>query len=276
MAQVRSNDGIDLAYEVHGEVGEGPAVVLVHGWAGNRTYWIGQVAALAADRQVITLDLGGHGESGTGRAEWTLPAFGEDVVAVVDEVGPERVILVGHSMGGDAIVHAARRLGERVVGLVWVDAFRSLGNEQPSTAEQVAAFEAPFRQDFPAAVERFARGMFPAGADPGLVRRVATDMAAEPWDAKQGSIGRALNREPALLSTLADLTVPVVAINPDIGPTDVESLRAHGIESVVVVPGVGHFLMLEQPDRFSVLLRGALDSIDTAGARRATRESDEC
>lgn len=276
MAQVRSNDGIDLAYEVHGEVRERPAVVLVHGWAGNRTYWTGQVAALAADRQVITLDLGGHGESGTGRAEWTLPAFGEDVVAVVDEVGPERVILVGHSMGGDAIVHAARRLGERVVGLVWVDAFRSLGNEQPSSAEQVAAFEAPFRQDFPAAVERFARGMFPAGADPALVRRVATDMAAEPWDATQGSISRALNREPALLSTLADLTVPVVAINPDIGPTDVESLRAHGIESVVVVPGVGHFLMLEQPDRFSVLLSGALDSIDRAGVRSAPRESDGC
>jgi pimeloyl-ACP methyl ester carboxylesterase len=71
---------------------------------------------------------------------------------VVDDIGAQRFALVGHSMGGDAIVHAARRLGDRVVGLVWVDVFRSLGDEPVSSHEQVEAFVAPFRDDFEAAV----------------------------------------------------------------------------------------------------------------------------
>src|SRR5687768_6022579 len=158
-----SRDGVEIAYATHGA--GGPAVVLVHGWAGNRTYWAHQIDYLAERHQVIAVDLGGHGESGLGRADWNLAAFGDDVVAVVDEVGARKVALVGHSMGGDAIVHAARRLGDRVTGLVWVDEFRSLGNESESSPEEVGAFLAPFRDDFAAAVEQFVRGLLPEDAD---------------------------------------------------------------------------------------------------------------
>jgi pimeloyl-ACP methyl ester carboxylesterase len=131
----RGSDGVEIAYAKHGAgAGEAPAVVLVHGWAGNRTYWD------QAERNfVIAVDLGGHGASGLGRDEWNLAAFGDDVLAVVD-VGAQRFALGGHSMGGDAIAHAARRLGDRVVGLVWVDVFRSLGDEPVSSPEQVEAF----------------------------------------------------------------------------------------------------------------------------------------
>ena len=99
-----SRDGVEIAYATHGA--GGPAVVLVHGWAGNRTYWAHQIDHLAERHQVIAVDLGGHGESGLGRVDWTLPAFGDDVVAVVDEVDARKVVLVGHSMGGDAVVLA--------------------------------------------------------------------------------------------------------------------------------------------------------------------------
>jgi len=71
-------------------------------------------------------------------------------------------------MGGDAIVHAARRLGGRIVGLVWVDAFRSLGNEPASSPEEVEAFLAPFRRDFSVAVDRFVRNIAET-ADPAVV-----------------------------------------------------------------------------------------------------------
>ena len=89
-----------------------------------------QVDYLAERNVVVAVDLGGHGESGLGRADWNLAAFGDDVLAVVEEVGAQKVALVGHWMGGDAIVHAARQLGDRVAGLVWIDAFRSLGNDR--------------------------------------------------------------------------------------------------------------------------------------------------
>jgi pimeloyl-ACP methyl ester carboxylesterase len=253
-----SRDGVELAYDTHGDAGgDALTVVLVHGWAGNRTYWASQIDLLAERHQVVALDLGGHGESGFGRGDWNLPAFG----AVVEEVGAADVALVGHSMGGDAIVYAASSLGGRVRGLVWVDAFRSLGHEPTSSAEDVAAFVAPFREDFPAAVDRFARSLFPEGADAALVDRIAADMAAVRRDAALGSLGYALNREPRLLAALAKLTAPIVAINPDVAPTDVESLRRHGVEPIVLT-GVGHFLMLEDPEQFNPVLVETLASFE--------------
>ena len=79
----RSRDGVEIAYATHGVAAgaEAPAVVLVHGWAGNRTYWDQQVGDLGERNLVVAVDLGGHGGSGLGRAEWSLAAFGDDVVA---------------------------------------------------------------------------------------------------------------------------------------------------------------------------------------------------
>jgi pimeloyl-ACP methyl ester carboxylesterase len=257
----RSLDGVEIAYESHGDGAAGaPVVVLVHGWAGNRSYWANQVDVLAARSRVVALDLGGHGESGLGRVDWNLPAFGGDVVAVVDELGAERVALVGHSMGGDAIVYAARDLGDRVVGLVWLDTFRSLGDEPTSTPDDVAGFVAPFRDDFEGAVDRVVHGMLPDGADPALFDRIVADMVGTPREVTLGSIACALNREALLLPALAEVKAPIVAINPDIGSTDADSLRRHGVDQVVMLIGVGHFSMLEDPDQLNAALVEALAS----------------
>ena len=256
----RSRDGVEIAYDSHGRTdGDAPTVILVHGWAGNRTFWSRQVDVLAEGYHVVTVDLGGHGESGTGRGNWNLPAFGDDVVAVVEAIGARDVALVGHSMGGDAIVFAARQLGDRVRGLVWVDTLRSLGDEPTSSAEDVAGFVAPFHADFGAAVDRFARSLFPEGADPALVDHVARSMVATPKEAALGSIGYALNRHAPIIAALAEVSAAVVAINPDVSPTDVESLRRHGVEPIILT-GVGHFSMLENPDQFNPVLVATLAS----------------
>jgi pimeloyl-ACP methyl ester carboxylesterase len=95
-----SRDGVEIAYATFGEPdGDAPAVVLVHGWSGNRGYWAHQTDFLAERHHVIAVDLGGHGESGLGRDDWNLAAFGDDVVAVIETVGAQKVALVGHSIG---------------------------------------------------------------------------------------------------------------------------------------------------------------------------------
>jgi pimeloyl-ACP methyl ester carboxylesterase len=255
-----SRDGVKIAYATYGRPdGDAPAVALVHGWSGNRSYWAHQIDVLAERYCLIAIDLGGHGESGLGRDHWNLAAFGDDVVAVIDEVGAQKVALVGHSMGGDAVVHAARRLGDRVVGLVWVDAFRSLGDEPESPPDEVEAFLAPFRDDFGAAVKRFVRNMFSETADGGLVGQIAAGMAAAPQAVALSCLRYARNREPPILAALPHIAAPIVAINPDIGPTDVDAMRRHGVEPIVL-EGVGHFLMTEAPDRFNPLLAATLAS----------------
>ena len=173
---VSAPDGVRIAYETHGR--GAVAVVLVHGWSCDRTYWREQIAPLAAQFQVVTVDLAGHGASGRNRRAWTIASFGGDVAAVVEKLGLRRAVLVGHSMGGDVIAEAARALPGRVEGLVWVDTYKQLGTFR--TPEQVQAMVSSFRADFRKTTRAFVRLMFARGADPALVERVVADMSSAP------------------------------------------------------------------------------------------------
>ena len=253
---VTSEDGIRIAYETHGK--GTPALVFVHGWSCDRSYWQGQLRPFSRKFKVVAVDLAGHGESGLGRRSWTMPAFGGDVAAVVKKLGLERVILIGHSMGGDVIVEAARRLPGRVAGLIWVDTYSTLG--RPRTPEQVKAFMAPLHASFVETTRGLVRSMFPPGADRTLVERVAMDMSAAPPAVALGALESAVTFDREIPAALRQLDLPVVAINPDNRPTDVASMERHGVE-VVLMPGVGHFLMMEDPERFNRILGTVIDKL---------------
>jgi pimeloyl-ACP methyl ester carboxylesterase len=254
-----SPDGIPLSFEVRGS-GE-PALVFVHGWSCDRRYWDRQLSPFAERHQVVAVDLAGHGESGAGRELWTIPAFGEDVVAVVKELGLGPMVLIGHSMGGDVIVEAAVRLSSQVLGLVWVDAYRTLGGP-PASRDEVENFIAPFRTDFPKATRRFVGGMFPSGSKEELAEWVVSDMAAAPPDVALSALEHAITFEPSILSSLRVIGRPVVAINPDYKPTDVEALRRYGVKTVLM-SGVGHFAMMEDPETFNRILAETVDNFST-------------
>jgi pimeloyl-ACP methyl ester carboxylesterase len=249
-----SPDGLEIRYDAAGS--GSPAIVFVHGWSCDRSYWREQMTAFAGRHLVVALDLAGHGESGTGRHAWTMPAFGEDTVAVVEQLRLERVVLVGHSMGGDVVTEAALRLGDRVVGVVWVDTYPTL--DALTTTEELEAFAEPFRRDFSGHTRQFVRGMFPPTADPALVEWVVEDMAAAPTDVTLDAAVHAWGNDGPAIAALERLTVPVVQIRPDDGPTDVESLARHGV-GTVILHGVGHFPMLEDPPQFDEALRRVID-----------------
>jgi len=138
VGEVVSRDGLAVRYEV---VGAGaPPLVLVHGWSCDRTYWRHQTAHFSRRATVVTVDLGGHGESGTGRVAWTVRSFGDDVVAVLDALDLRDAVLVGHSLGGQIVRQVAYRNPKAVAGLVLVDpaadqafeAYAALDPEMPS------------------------------------------------------------------------------------------------------------------------------------------------
>jgi len=254
-AEVASLDGTRIAYETRGT--GSPALVFVHGWSCNRRYWDGQLDALSSDALVVTLDLAGHGESGATRKAWTIAAFGADVAAVVDALRLDDVILVGHSMGADVVLEAARHLRDRVRGLVWVDEHRQLTVFR--TEEQVRERLAPFRADFPAAAGAFVRSMFPGSADPSLVERVVSGIASAPEAIALPALEATWNYARNVPAVLAELGLPSVAINSEDSETDVESMRRCGVE-VIVMPGVGHFPMLEEPRAFNACLLRAVQA----------------
>ena len=125
-----SPDGVLIRYDAAGK-GD-PALVFVHCGGCERGFWDGQVAHFAAKHRVVALDLAGYGQSGVGRKNWTMPAFGQDVVSVVEALDLKRVVLIGHSLGGPAVLEAARRMPGRVAGLVLVDTLVDFEQKRPA------------------------------------------------------------------------------------------------------------------------------------------------
>lgn len=251
-----STDSVEIAFSVEGK--GTPAVVFVHGWCCDRGYWRDQVKEFSKTHTVVAIDLAGHGESGMNREKWTIEAFGEDVVAVVEKLGLKKVILVGHSMGGAVIIEAAKRMPDRVLALIGADTYQNLEREVPEKAR--AQWLAGFKSDFATTMNGFVRGMFPVGADSSLVDRVANDMASAPSQVGIGAAESFLGYKA--VTALEGLKVPLYAINADKVPTNVEAGKrlAYSFE-VKYMPGRGHFVHMEDPKEFNRLLAETIKEI---------------
>jgi pimeloyl-ACP methyl ester carboxylesterase len=110
--------------------------------------------------------------------------------------------------------------------------------------------------------------MFGAESDPALVERVVRGMSSAPPDIALDAMKHAMGNDGDVLDGLRRLKAPVVAINPDHPPTDIEALARHGVKTVIL-PGVGHFGMLEDPGTFNRLLGETIEVF--AGASRSGR-----
>ena len=249
---VTAPDGVEIHYETAG-TGE-PALVFIHGWSCDRSYWSDQIDHFSASHEVVAIDLGGHGESGLDRAEWTMEAYGADVAAVVEALDLHNVVLVGHSMGGPVILEAAQRVPERVAALVPVDYFHDVN---PMTEEERQAFVGPIEAAFETATEEFVRSMFGSRADADLVDRVATDMASAPPEVGISSLRHIVTYPDA--DKIAATAAPIRMINADKWPTNLDAARQQKPDiELAVVPGVGHFVMMEDPAEFNHQLEDAV------------------
>jgi len=247
--QVFSKDNVVISYDVRG-AGK-PALVFVHGWCCDKRYWSYQVPYFARQYRVVTIDLAGHGLSAAGRRYWTMEAFGGDVVAVVEKLNLDRVILIGHSMGGSVIIEAARHMPDRVVGLVGVDTLHNV--ETRYSQEQVEEFIYGFREDFKGNTSRFVRGMFPSGSDPNIVERIVEDMSSAPPWVGINSLRAYFHYD--FTKALEEVQVPICCINTDLLETNVQTNRKHAVSfDVKIMPEKSHFIMIEDPKTFNQLL----------------------
>jgi pimeloyl-ACP methyl ester carboxylesterase len=251
--QVASADGVSIHFQVQGD--GTPALVFVHGWCCDLTYWEKQWAPFAEKYTVVSIDLAGHGESGLNRESWTMPAFGEDVVAVVKKLNRDQVVLIGHSMGGLVILEAAKHLPDKVIGLVGVDTLQDF--EQKYTKEQLDQYLTPFRSDFVETTKNFVRSMFVPDSDPALVERIVTDMSSAPPEvgtsALEGYFNYWLND---IVHVVKETKAPITCINSDKYPSNPEGNRKFNPSyKLKIMTGIGHFIMLEEPETFNRLLK---------------------
>jgi len=256
---VAADDGVKIAYTAH-HIAD-PTLVLVHGWMCDQSYWQQQVPALSKEYGVVTIDLAGHGKSGSDRQDWTIASLGRDVKAVIEHLRLKRVIVVGHSMGGRVALETARLLPGTVIGVIGVDTLQDA--DEKLNPGLVKDFLGSFERDFARACDGFVRDMFGTNADTGLIDRIAADMCSGP-----GSVGTALLRDYIAYDTAAAMQaagVPVRCVNADKWPTNVKGNQQYCDYAVTIIPGFGHFLMQEAPDQLNAALdKAVLDILHTS------------
>jgi pimeloyl-ACP methyl ester carboxylesterase len=111
-----------IAYEVHGE--SGPWIMCVPALGDLRDEYRYAVPPLvAAGYRVATMDVRGHGESDVGFGDYSARAIGDDVVALIDELGARKITIAGTSMGAAAAVWAAAERPAQVASLILLGPF---------------------------------------------------------------------------------------------------------------------------------------------------------
>lgn len=259
MGEVFSADGVSIHFQVQGQ-GE-PALVFIHGWCMDLSYWDKQVAYFQGNHTVLALDLAGHGDSGIERKDWTVEAYSRDVEAVVKNLGLDSAILIGHSLGGLVMIEAAIRIPEGIKGLIGVDTLVDFEMSLPQ--DEIDEWIEAFRRDFAHSTEEYVHSLFPENADPDLVEQVVAEMVAAPPIVGIGTLQGFFDYYRYKLREAAQqIKVPLICINSDMHPPEVDTNRKYipSFEAKIMA-GVGHFPMVEDPETLNRLLEEAIGEI---------------
>jgi len=258
------SDGEKIYYE---KTGQGPAVVLTHGYGGNHAVWYQQVPEFAASYSVITWDARGFGRS-TNHQDQAGPATSiEDLRTLLDQLGVKRAHLVGQSMGGWTVLGFALQYPKRVLSLTLADTIG--GIYTPEIARQFDAFIARARASTPA------DGQFPLAHHPAIGRSLARRDPAQAFLYQQiASLAPPAPRSiPVKLrltsydhAPLKSLGVPVLFIvgaeDPIFPPQSIRlaSQLVPG-SKVAEIPEAGHSPYFERPAAWNRVLREFLDRV---------------
>lgn len=252
-----SKDGTPISYEVYG-AGE-PTIVFVHGWSCDARYWREQMPYFSKKHRVVTLDLAGHGHSGTTRKHYTMEAFGDDVRAVTEATSGSKVILVGHSMGGSVIAEAARLMPGRVIGLIGIDTLENI--EYPMTREELQKLVAPLEENFRDGSRQFVGDMIASKTDPQLHEWILSDMSAAPSSVAMSAMKEMMSQyiTGKAAKVFEEIRIPVITVNGDLWPINYEANRRHMFSyNAIVLKEADHFLMIDRPIDFNKALEKAI------------------
>lgn len=256
--------GVNLAVEV---VGEGPAILFVHGYPLDRTIWQAQIDGLVGFRRIAP-DLRGMGQSDAPDLGYNMSVYAADLAALLDALAVEEVILCGLSMGGYIIFELLRTWRSRVRGLVLMDTRADADTPEARRARDTAAATARERGASAIAEAMLPKMLAPGtlGYHPEIVERVRSMMANTPVPGILGALAAMRDRpaSDALLSTLADIPTLVIVGEADtLTPPDEARAMAQTIPGarLEIIPGAGHLPPVERPEEVTNRLREFLTSL---------------
>jgi 3-oxoadipate enol-lactonase len=271
--RIVTDDGVALEVV---EQGEGPALVLVHGFGGAKEDFSDQLDDLAADHRVVTLDLRGHGASDGPEdpRRYSLDRFAADLGNVLDALDIESCRLLGHSMGGMVVRRFVLSAPHRVDALVLMDT--SPGPVPGLDAEMMDLGVQIANEHGMAELKRVMDAFTPLDTPAYQRTLVERPGYREFGDAKWAALSRAMwvtmsieiRDQPDQLAELAAVHCPTLVM---VGVEDesfvgVSARMAEVIPGaqLVVIPDAGHSPQFENGTAWLATMRGFLARVATA------------
>jgi pimeloyl-ACP methyl ester carboxylesterase len=242
--------------------GQGFPLVFVHGFTTTSEFWREQAEEFSQAYHVIRINLPGHGASPAPTSRrYRLEDFVEDVNRVFRELGIEKAVLIGLSMGGIVAQKFALKYPHLLKALVLVDT-TSHGIGPDATADAFLAIAD--KRGLKQAVQDLSDISFSSSASPVLLEWARREVIQTPEFVARAAV-RSLN-DADTRSSLSQIKMPTLVIAGDedrVTPPQESEILAKGIggSTLSLIPGAGHFSMLENPVAFNRILRRFLDGL---------------
>jgi pimeloyl-ACP methyl ester carboxylesterase len=252
-----NRDGVQIYYEVHGE---GPVILLSHGYSSTSGMWAGQIEPLSKSHKLIIWDMRGHGQSDypADQAAYSEEATVADMAALLDLAGAKTAIVGGLSLGGYMSLAFNRTHPDRVSALLIFDTGPGYRNDEAREG---------WNQTSIRRAERFEKdgltALGSASAEVRIVRHRSADGLAK------AARGMLTQRDASVMNSLPTIAVPALVVvgandTPFLAASDYMAAKIPGAKKVVI-EGAGHAANIDQPAAFNAAVVAFLDGL-TVGA----------
>jgi len=235
-------DGVSIYYEVHGE---GPPLLLTHGYSSTSAMWHGQVDALARDHKLILWDMRGHGQSDypDDPKAYSEELTVGDIAAILDAVGAPRAIIGGLSLGGYMSLAFYRAYPARTRALLIIDTGPGFKKDDAREAWNARALTTAGKLD------QEGLAMLKSAT-----RERATASHRNAKGLALAARGMLTQRDARVIELLPDIRVPSLIVvgaddTPFLAASDYMAAKIPGAQKVVI-PAAGHAVNIDQPQAF--------------------------
>lgn len=250
-------NGVNIHYEV---AGDGPVVLLSHGYSATAQMWTGQVEALKDRYKVVTWDMRGHGlsDSPADQAEYSEDATVEDMAAILDAVGAETAVIGGLSLGGYMSAAFYLKHHQRTRALMLFDT--GPGYRNPTAREgwnETARKRAEVFEE---------KGLDALGRSAEV--RVSTHRSAQGLaNAARGMLAQFNSNVVEILDKIAVPTMVLVGSEdaPFLGASEYMAKKIPNA-TYIIIEGAGHAANIDQPARFNEAVEAFLGNLDNEQA----------
>ena len=255
--------GVTLAVDMRGD---GPALLLVHGFPLDHSLWAHQVASLARWRRIAP-DLRGAGASDAPDGGYSMATYADDLVRLLDRLQIERAVVAGVSMGGYVAFELLRRHRARVMGLILVDTRADADNAEARKGRE-GMMEIARTHGAAAVAERMVPrllGRSTQQTQPNIVEQLKAMIGRTPVSGIVGALGAMRDRPDStpLLPTIDVPTLVVVGAEDELMPPTAARDMAAAIPSAAMrtIAGAGHLAPLEAPTAVTRVIAEFLEAV---------------